>query len=108
MKIRLSILLCSLITTWQCTFAEEQTVYNEIREELNSIFEYVDKDAVPTGLLAEYGFHLAQLGSYDGVPTDSNYVSRMKWEMLYAGLYDSPIRCRSPGLQISTISEIKH
>ena len=60
----------------------------------------VDKNAVPTGLLAEYGFHLAQLDSYNGIPTDSNYVSRMTWEMLYAGLYDSQTRCRNPGLQV--------
>ena len=95
-KILLS-LVC-LIAGWQFAFAEEQTMYDIVREKLDSIFEDVDKDAVPTGLLAEYGFHLAQLGSYNGIPTDSNYVSRMKWEMLYAGLYDSPAHCRSPGL----------
>ena len=73
-------------------------MYDIVREKLDSIFEDVDKDAVPTGLLAEYGFHLAQLGSYDGVTTDSNYVSRMKWEMLYAGIYDSRIntKCQMP------------
>jgi hypothetical protein len=95
-KILLS-LVC-LIAGWQFSFAEEPALYDTVRAKLDSIFEYVDKDAVPTGLLAEYGFHLAQLDSYNGIPTDSNYVSRMKWEMLYAGLYDSPIRCRSPEL----------
>ena len=100
MKIRLSILLCFLVTTWQCMFAEEPALYDTVRAKLDSIFEYVNKDAVPTGLLAEYGFHLAQLDSYNGIPTDSNYVSRMTWEMLYAGLYDSPAHCRSPGFQL--------
>ena len=95
-KILLS-LVC-LIAGWQCAFAKELTAYDTVRAKLDSIFEYVDKDAVPTGLLAEYGFHLVQLDSYDGVTTDSNYVSRMTWEMLYAGLYDSPAHCRSPGL----------
>ena len=97
-KILLS-LVC-LIAGWQFAFAEEPALYDTVRAKLDSIFEYVDKDAVPTGLLAEYGFHLVQLDSYNGVPTDSNYVSRMTWEMLYAGLYDSPTRCRSPGLQL--------
>ena len=94
-KILLS-LVC-MIAGWQCAFAEEPALYDTVRAKLDSIFEYVDKNAVPTGLLAEYGFHLAQLDSYNGIPTDSNYVSRMKWEMLYAGLYDSPAHCRSPG-----------
>ena len=95
-KILLS-LVC-LIAGWQFAFAEEPALYDTVRAKLDSIFEYVDKDAVPTGLLAEYGFHLVQLDSYNGIPTDSSYVSRMKWEMLYAGLYDSPAHCRSPGL----------
>ena len=97
-KILLS-LVC-LIAGWQCSFAEEPALYDTVRAKLDSIFEYVDKNTVPTGLLAEYGFHLAQLDSYNGIPTDSNYVSRMTWEMLYAGLYDSQTRCRSPGLQV--------
>ena len=100
MKTKLSILLCALIAIWQCAFAEEPALYDTVRAKLDSIFEYVDKDAVPTGLLAEYGFHLVQLDSYNGVPTDSNYVSRMKWEMLYASSYDSQTRCRSPGFQL--------
>ena len=97
-KILLS-LVC-LIAGWQFTFAEEPALYDTVREKLDSVFYYVNKDAVPTGLLAEYGFHLVQLDSYDGVPTDSNYVSRMKWEMLYASSYDSQTRCRSPGFQL--------
>ena len=102
MKTKLSILLCALIAIWQCAFAKELTAYDTVRAKLDSIFEYVDKNTVPTGLLAEYGFHLAhfhlaQLDSYNGIPTDSNYVSRMTWEMLYAGLYDSPAHCRSSG-----------
>ena len=95
-KILLS-LVC-LIAGWQFAFAEEPALYDTVRAKLDSIFEYVNKDDVSTGLLAEYGFLLAQLGSYNGIPTDSNYVSRLTWEMLYAGLYDSPAHCRSPGL----------
>ena len=95
-KILLS-LVC-LIAGWQFAFAEEPALYDIVREKLDSVFYYVNKEAVPTGLLAEYGFHLVQLDSYDGVPTDSNYVSRMKWEMLYAGIYDSRIntKCQMP------------
>ena len=95
MRKLLFICLCCLIPIWQYIYAEStESGYDDSEE----VFEYVDLEQVPTGLLAEYGFHLAQLDSYNGIPTDSNYVSRMEWEMLYAGLYDSPIRCRSPEL----------
>ena len=95
---KILLLLVCLIAGWQFAFAEEPALYDTVRAKLDSIFEYVNKDDVSTGLLAEYGFHLVQLDSYDGVTTDSNYVSRMKWEMLYAGIYDSRIntKCQMP------------
>ncbi len=46
-KILLS-LVC-LIAGWQFAFAEEPALYDTVRAKLDSIFEYVDKDAVPTG-----------------------------------------------------------
>ena len=51
MKTKLSILLCALIAIWQCAFAKELTAYDTVRAKLDSIFEYVDKNTVPTGLL---------------------------------------------------------
>ena len=48
-KILLS-LVC-MIAGWQCAFAEEPALYDTVRAKLDSIFEYVDKNAVPTGLL---------------------------------------------------------
>ena len=58
---------------------------------MENIFEYVDKSQIPTGLLSDYGLKFIYPDSYNGVVCDSNYVSRVVWEMLYAGLYDSRI-----------------
>lgn len=58
---------------------------------MENIFEYVDKGKIPTGLLSDYGLKFIYPDSYNGVVCDSNYVSRVVWEMLYAGLYDSRI-----------------
>lgn len=81
-----------------CAAKAENDFYTEFKQEVTEALKYVDKEQFSTGLLSDYGFHLVQLDSYNGIPTDSSYVSRMTWEMLYAGLYDSPAHCRSPGL----------
>ena len=84
-----------LMSIWHYIFAQETTIYETFRNEIENIFEGVNKEQVPTGLLAEYGFHLVPLISFNGVPNDSNYVTPMIWKMLYSDLYDSRINNRA-------------
>lgn len=93
-------LLCCLLPFGQCIYANDNNAYDLFREKMENIFEYVDKSQIPTGLLSDYGLKFIYPDSYNGVVCDSNYVSRVVWEMLYAGLYDSPAHCRSPGFQL--------
>ena len=88
---RLIVILCCIASMLQYTRAEETTLYETFRKEMDSLFEGINKKSIPTSILAEYGFHLVPLYNHAGVPTDSNYVNREVWEMLYAGLYDSQI-----------------
>ena len=83
--------ICCLLPFWQCIYANDKNAYNLFREKMENIFEYVDKSQIPTGLLSDYGLKFIYPYSYNGVVCDSNYVSRVVWEMLYAGLYDSRI-----------------
>ena len=83
--------ICCLLPFWQCIYANDKNAYNLFREKMENIFEYVDKSQIPTGLLSDYGLKFIYPDSYNGVVCDSNYVSRVVWEMLYAGLYDSRI-----------------
>lgn len=89
MKKSIYMTIC-FIALWQYLSAEE-SFYEAFRNDIESVFEYVDKNQVPTGLLGEYGFHLVSPTYYGGEPNGSNYVNRAVWEMLYAGMYDSRI-----------------
>ena len=88
---KITFVLCFLSLWTHYIFAEETTIYETFRNEIEQVFEEIDKNQVPTGLLEEYGFHLVPLSSYNGVTTESNYVTPMIWEMLYSDLYDSRI-----------------
>ena len=82
--------VCCLIVWWQNVYAEDVT-FEDLRSKIESIFENVDKEQIHTGLLEEYGFYIVPPMIHTGTVSDSNYISRMGWEMLYAGLYDSRI-----------------
>lgn len=56
MKKSIYMTIC-FIALWQYLSAEE-SFYEAFRNDIESVFEYVDKNQVPTGLLGEYGFHL--------------------------------------------------
>lgn len=76
----------------------DMNAYDLFREEMEDIFEYVDKDQIPTGILSDYGLQFIYPDAYNGIVCDSNYVNRAIWEMLYAGMYDSRIndKCQMP------------
>ena len=58
---------------------------------MDSIFQYVDKNRITTGLLSDYGLQMVEPVYYDGVPADSNYVDMDTWRMLYSGMFTSKI-----------------
>lgn len=57
-----------------CAMAKAQTteVNTDFASQMNTAFARLDKSRVPTGLLQDYAFDLAELGGYNGVLTDSN------------------------------------
>lgn len=50
--------------------------YSEVRSYLNSMFQQLNKNRVPTGLLLDYGIDLVDMEDYDGTMlADSTYVN---------------------------------
>lgn len=50
--------------------------YSEVRSYLNSMFQQLNKNRVPTGLLLDYGIDLVDMEDYDGtILADSTYVN---------------------------------
>ncbi len=76
-KYKLYTLILAIIFSITNTYA--QTLYDnysEVRSYLNSMFQQLNKNRVPTGLLLDYGIDLVDLEDYDGtILADSTYVN---------------------------------
>ena len=83
--------LC-FILIWQRTYANNS---EEVYDDLEDVFEYVDLEQVSTGILADYGLHLVDLELYGGEISDSNYINDFVWKSLYAGLKSSIVNDKS-------------
>ncbi|MBS1758836.1 MAG: hypothetical protein JST23_01835 [Bacteroidetes bacterium] len=60
---------------------------------INYIFQYVDKNQIPTGILSDYGIDFLNLDNYTGQQFhDSNYVGNKEWFALYNSIYSSQVR----------------
>lgn len=77
---------------------ESSLEYNPVvREELDAMFENLDKSKVPTGLLLDYAMDLIDLDRYDGRElTDSNYVDRTILEDLLRSVRSSSVQSAKP------------
>lgn len=87
-------MLSLFIMVANVAFAQEDG-YNDFRAKMTSVFEYVNKDKVPTGILSDYGLLLVEPNGYDGIPRDTNYVDLTVWKQLYFGMYDSQINSKA-------------
>jgi hypothetical protein len=56
-------------------------------DQINQVFQNVDRTPVTTGLLRDYGIAFTDVGLYDGVRTASNYIPYSEWQSLYLSLY---------------------
>jgi hypothetical protein len=64
---------------------------------INYIFQDVDKNQIPTGILSDYGIDFLNLDNYTGQQLhDSNYVGNKEWFALYNSIYSSQVRFLPP------------
>ena len=50
---------------------------------VDSCFEHVDLDLVPTGLLLEHGYPTIDVKAFDGTINDSNFAHTYSWRKAY-------------------------
>lgn len=55
--------------------------------QMDFIFQHVNRSAVGTGLLLDYGMRFTDVAKYNGTLQTGNYLSRAVWQALYASLY---------------------
>jgi len=90
-NIRLFLILAIIIISKfaHTTYAQELTLYNS---KMNSIFQYVNKSSISTGILHDFGLHLIDPIHYNGVAmNDENYIDIDVWKSLYWGIYSSKV-----------------
>lgn len=56
-------------------------------DQLNFIYQYVDRTQVSSGLLMDYGTLLTNVEKYAGARSDSNYLVFAEWQSLYTSLF---------------------
>ena len=96
-------LTISFLLNWATPLSAKTNFETEYKMKMDSIFEFIDKQQIETGILLEYGLNLIPYQSYNGIPTDTNYVTMSTWKSLYHGLYNSQINNNSNLAEPSTV-----
>jgi hypothetical protein len=87
------VLLCIIAATAKAQTEIDTTFVTQ----MNNIFGSLEKNRVPYGLLQDYAFDFTDLGSYNGVLTDSNEVSAGTLRDIYSTLFTSAIHTNAGG-----------
>ncbi|HDR52804.1 MAG TPA: hypothetical protein ENN90_14495 [Mariniphaga anaerophila] len=75
-----------------CLFLQNVLAQNtDFRNQMNTIFEYVDLSQVPSGILFDYGLNLVDDSLYNGTVTNDNILSPQVWKSLYTDLWSSQV-----------------
>lgn len=64
------------------TFAQQE-INTEFATKMNLAFQQLEKNRVPHGLLKNYAFEFTELAAYNGVVTDTNYVTPVALKQIY-------------------------
>lgn len=92
-------LTASLLLLFLCHFAKAQNNANTgFRTRTNYVFQLLEKDRVPFGLLSDYAMEFAELRVYNGFLTDSNKVNYDAVQAMYRTIYMSKINNLTPAL----------
>ncbi|MFZ6012150.1 MAG: hypothetical protein ACOYXT_17545 [Bacteroidota bacterium] len=78
-------LLLILFLLW--TFFTHAQISDSFDKQRLATFYNIYRYKVKTGLLFDYGFHFTNIEKYDGIRSDSNYLSYDECKLLYASVY---------------------
>lgn len=62
-------------------------VSDAYKNQIETIFQNVNRSLVTTGLLADYGLYYTNLDKFNGILSDTNYLEFSEWQDLYSTLY---------------------
>ncbi len=89
-------LLLTLISLFISTLAIAQKEINtEFAAKMNLAFQPLEKDRVPFGLLKDQAFEFTELAAYNGIVTDTNYVTPVCIKQIYNTLLSARIHANA-------------
>lgn len=83
------LILATLIGLAQVSFAQDENL--TWQEQMQSVFENVDLNQVPTGILSEYSLDFLPLENYQGSLDENNLILPNNIRLLYASLYSGRV-----------------
>lgn len=90
-------------------FLQAQDLGDITKAKMDFIFEHLDKNKVETGLLSDYGCLWTEPYAYEGILSDTNYVSMATWKGLYLSMYTTRINnkttLREPQLVFNSLRD---
>ena len=90
-------------------FLRAQDLGDITKAKMDFIFEHLDKNKVETGLLSDYGCLWTEPYAYEGILSDTNYVSMATWKGLYLSMYTTRINnkttLREPQLVFNSLRD---
>lgn len=75
----------------------------EVRAQIESIFEHLDKSRIPTGLLRDYSTDLVDYSVFDGTLNDSNIANLTTYEYILRSVRTSSVTSTFPFASVSEI-----
>lgn len=75
----------------------------EVRAQIESIFEHLDKSRIPTGLLRDYSTDLVDYSAFDGTLNDSNIANLTTYEYILRSVRTSSVTSTFPFASVSEI-----
>ncbi len=79
----------------------QQDINTSFGAEMSQVFQNLEKQRVPYGLLKDYAFEFTELAAYNGVVTDTNYVTPMAYGQVYNTLLMARIHSRANNILVS-------
>lgn len=79
------------------TMLAQQEINTSFKDEMNNIFQNLDKDKVPHGILLDFGMEFTNVKAFNESLTDSTFVNKIRLKEIYKTLLTSRVKNVSDG-----------
>lgn len=81
-------LIC-LALLFASTTTQAQNINTTLAQDINYVFNPLEKNRIPHSILIDYGFDLIDVTQFDGVLRSTNYVNTKRYSQIYTTLVSS-------------------